>query len=60
MLFTYQKKTKKLITSQTIQLPAVQEKGDIKIDITNTNISMQYNNIFSRVETTGTKCLNCS
>jgi hypothetical protein len=38
MLFTYQKKTGKIITSQTTHLPAIQEKGYIQIDIDNNTL----------------------
>lgn len=63
MLFTYQKKTGKVITSQTTHLPAIQEKGYIQFDIdnnTNTNNKKQfYIDMFSRTENP-TKCSSCN
>jgi len=64
MLFTYQKKTQKLITNQTTNLPAVQEKGNVQIDVNyNTNTNSWYakynTNMFNRVEKT-TKCSSCN
>jgi len=67
MLFTYQKKTGKLITSQTTILPAVEQREYIQMDIydntnTNTNIKNKnnfYMNMFSRIENP-TKCSSCN
>ena len=37
MLFTYQKKTQKIITTQTTNLPAFQEKEHVQINVNYTN-----------------------
>ena len=60
MLFTYQKKTGKLITSQTTHLPAIQQNDNVQIDYTY-NINNNNNfitNIFSRARKTS-KCDSC-
>jgi len=64
MLFTYQKKTQKLITNQTTNIPAFQEKGNIQIDMnynnnTNSWYAIYNANMFNRVEKT-TKCSSCN
>ena len=63
MLFTYQKKTGKIITSQTTILPAIQEREYIQIDIdNNTNTKKKKNfyiDMFSRTENP-TKCSSCN
>ena len=61
MLFTYQKKTGKLITSQTTYLPSIQQKDYIQIDVNykNNNNNAFSTNIFSRVAKTTSKCDSC-
>ena len=63
MLFTYQKKTGKLITSQTTHLTAIQQKDYVQIDVnynnTNNNTNNAFStNIFSRLVKTS-KCDSC-
>ena len=64
MLFTYQKKTGKLITSQTTHLPAIQQKDYVQIDVNYNNNNNNNNNnafstnIFSRLVKTS-KCDSC-
>ena len=65
MLFTYQKKTGKLITSRTTHLPSIQQNDYVQIDVNynnannnNANNNMFSTNLFSRAVKT-TKCDSC-
>jgi hypothetical protein len=62
MLFTYQKKTGKLITSQTTHLPAVKQNDYVQIDVNYNNAKNNNTfstNIFSRVAKTSNNCDSC-
>jgi capsular polysaccharide biosynthesis protein len=75
MLFTYQKKTQKIITTQTTDLPSFQEKENVQLNVNYINTNNTFipslfiqneqhqrnwnNNMFYRVEKTS-KCSSCN